>query len=179
MKLILFIEKIATDCRNYTFNVVRFTDGDPNHFGAKYDLESVDGTFSFSVSKNEIGSIVIVIGNVVGGALSFGKGDIVYPIAERMENIIHDSAARDAKCKKIAYISSDVLNIMSSSLNSDKSDNAESEKEIKEVNTERTPLKQNHDKSEDNSKRNMKQCNAEECVDDSCDCDNCANKCVG
>ena len=118
MKLVLFIEKLALDVINYVFNIASFQDGDVNHFGAKYELVNVENKeYTFKVQRDaKSGTIIIMIDNMVGGTLVFEQGDVAYPIANRMEHVLHSAAVRDAQCKKVTTIPKDVFNIMDSFL---------------------------------------------------------------
>lgn len=129
MKLILFIEKIATDCINYTINVVKFKQGDADHFGAEYELSSLDNKFRFKLMKN-IGEITIIIGNIVGGTLSFTQSDLIYPIINRLERLLYESAVRDSKQQKVAQITSGCLNIMQNFLGIDSDNSEKNEEEV-------------------------------------------------
>ena len=152
MKLVLFIEKINLDCQNFIFNIASCVGGDPNHFGAKYELEPADKEngldYRFKVHKDSNdGSIGIVVGNVVNGTLVFYKGDLVYPLAERMENVLYAAAERDAHCKKVTQIPTNVLGIMGDFLDNKKREKiepvfikpVEKKEEIKEIIPEEKP----------------------------------------
>ena len=117
MKLILFIEKITLDCRNFSFNITQFRDGDANHFGAKYEITYINNPmYKFKIEKDDSGAIIIMIGNTMVDKLIFESNDIVYPVAFRMENILHEAAVRDAQCKKVTRIPSNVFSVMDSFL---------------------------------------------------------------
>lgn len=117
MKLILFIEKITLDCRNYTFNITQFEDGDANHFGAKYEITYINNpAYKFKIQKDQSGSIVILIGSTMVDKLVFANNDIIYPMASRMEDVLHQAAVRDAQCKKVTRIPTNVFNVMDSFL---------------------------------------------------------------
>lgn len=113
MTLILFIEKMNLDCRNNAFNITSFQDGGENHIGARYDITYVNNSnFKFKIHKNEAGEIMIIVGSGIMDKLIFGPKDIVYPIANRMENVIYEAAVRDSKCKKVATIPNSLLTVM-------------------------------------------------------------------
>ena len=146
MKLVLFIEKIILDCQSYQFNIVSFKDGDPNHFGARYEIADVKNKFySFKIYKDDSGSIAIVICNQVGGSLVFHnkESDIIYPLADRMENVLHAAAVRDANCKKVIDIPHGVFDVMDSFLKDTKPKKAISN--FKYVKPEEPVTKQQND----------------------------------
>lgn len=118
MKLILFIEKITLDCRNYVFNITEFAKGDENHFGAFYTIEyKGNPAYRFKINKDGKGSIVIMIGsNSMMDKLVFPNNDIVYPMAFRMEEVLHAAAIRDHQFNKVTNIPTNVFNIMDSFL---------------------------------------------------------------
>ena len=121
MKLILFIEKITLDCRNYAFNIIEFAKGDENHFEAFYTIEySGNPSYKFKINKDKKGSIIIMIGsNSMMDKLIFQNNDIVYPMAFRMEEVLHESAERDHQFNKVTNIPTNVFNIMDSFLSGD------------------------------------------------------------
>ena len=106
MKLILFIEKITLDCRNYAFNITEFAKGDENHFGAFYTIEyNGNPAYRFKINKDGKGSIVIMIGSSsMMDKLIFANNDIVYPMAFRMEEVPKARSCRSASQRRCCQV---------------------------------------------------------------------------
>ena len=116
MKLILFIEKITLDCKNYVFNIEMFEEGDVNHFGAKYEIAYLqEPKYRFKINRDNIGSIYIEVGTgSIVDKLSFRSNHIIFPLLDRMENTLHEAAVRDAECKNrlVTNIPKNVFTVM-------------------------------------------------------------------